>query len=199
MPPAKQYDEAYYRRWYHNSGSRIISQQERARQIAMVLAASEYVLQHKVRTVLDVGCGEALWRAVLKRMRPSLRYTGVENSDYVVRKFGRSRGIVRGSFADLAALGKRSFDLVIVSDVLHYLSNSEVRQGAPALARLTSGVAYLNYFSEEDSVEGDRKEMRLRPAAWYRRLFNSWGLQPIGLQLWTSAARFVELSEAERG
>ena len=37
--------------------------------------------------------GEGAWRVQLRRLRPRVRYVGVESSAYAVRRFGRSRGM----------------------------------------------------------------------------------------------------------
>ena len=57
------------------------------------LGVAEYFLRRKVRSVLDIGAGEGAWRAELRRLRPSIRYTGVDPSEYVVRRHGRRRNI----------------------------------------------------------------------------------------------------------
>ena len=45
------------------------------------------------KTVLDIGAGEGRWRAELRRMRPAIRYVGVDPSEYVVARHGQRRNI----------------------------------------------------------------------------------------------------------
>ena len=60
---SKQYDAAYFRRWYR--GPPATPRAELARKVAMAVAIAEFYLQRPIRSVLDVGCGEAAWRGPL--------------------------------------------------------------------------------------------------------------------------------------
>ena len=178
----KLYDCDYYRRWYHDPGTRILLRDSLERKVAVALAAAEFVLGRRVGTVLDVGCGEAPWRAVLRRMRPGLRYLGVDGSEYVVRRHGRRRGIRLARFGELASLGlKGRFDLVVCSDVHHYVPARELAPGIATLGSLTGGLAWIEVFAAEDETVGDHVEYHERPAAAYQRLLRRAKLTPIGL------------------
>jgi SAM-dependent methyltransferase len=193
----KSYDERYFRRWYR-SNSRIVTAAERSRRIEMVVAAAEYVLARSVKSVLDVGCGEAPWQPVLSRLRNSATYLGVDSSEYVVRRFGNRRGIVRGSFADIeTVVPEQAFDLVVVSDVIHYLSKGELERGLGALVERVGGVAYLDFFTSRDAVEGDLRDMKLRSPKYYLRLFRSHGLHPLGMQLYAGSETISNLAAME--
>ena len=181
----KAYDRAYFDRWYRAAKSRIEERGALRRRVGLAVALAERHLERPLRTALDVGCGEARWRAELLRLRPRLRYAGVDPSPYVVERFGRSRGIVESSFAgigDLALDGP--FDLVICADVLHYVDDTDLRRGLPALAKLVGGMAWLEALCREDDVEGDRRGLILRPAASYRRRFRRLGLVHAGSHGW---------------
>jgi SAM-dependent methyltransferase len=180
----KTYDRAYFQRWYH-SKRRVVMPADIVRRARLALAAAEYFLQRPVRSVLDVGCGEGLWRAPLRRLRPQLRWVGVDASDYVVRRFGRRRGIMRGSFAGLGRVPLRgTFDLVVCSDVLHYLTSAEILEGLPALVRRIGGIAWIDAFTSEDPMTGDRIDFVERRPASYRRMFRDAGLVGIGMNCW---------------
>mgnify|MGYP003895086717 CR=1 FL=1 len=101
MTAPKVYDEAYFRRWYHDPAQRVITPEAVARKVRLVVGIAESLLERPIRTILDVGCGEGAWRAHLRRLRPAVRYTGVESSEYAVRRFGRLRGIRHGTFGAL--------------------------------------------------------------------------------------------------
>src|SRR4051812_20906062 len=92
----KQYSREYYERWYHDPKTRITDDEETARKVHFAVAAAEYVIGEPVTSVLDVGCGEASWRGPLKQIRPQARYVGVESSEYVLKRYGKSRNIRRG-------------------------------------------------------------------------------------------------------
>ena len=170
------------------------------RRVRLALAAAEYLLERPVRTVLDVGCGEAPWRAILRRLRPRLRYTGVDSSEYAVRRFGKRRNIRFGRFGDLGTLALPGrFDLVVCSDVLHYVPTHELLPGLTALRTLLGGVAFVELFAAEDDVMGDDVEFHQRSAARYRKIFRAAGLTPIGLHCWVGPELADQLLRFERG
>lgn len=199
IPGVKKYDAQYFQRWYHNPGARVVTNAERARRVAMTVSMAEFVLERKLRSVLDVGCGEAPWQPILRRLRPGISYTGVDSSEYAVKRFGKRRGIVFGTFSGLAdAVVEKPYDLVIASDVIHYLSRSELEAGLPALARRVGALAYLDLFTSGDNVEGDLRQMKMRPARYYFRVFRKHGLVPIGLQLYCRRPLAAGLASMER-
>jgi SAM-dependent methyltransferase len=186
--PAKRYDRDYFERWYRRAASRLEPPAALRRRVAMVVAAAERWLERPIRDALDVGCGEARWRAELRRLRPRLRYVGTDPSAYVVGRYGRARGIVRGGFGDLPALELGGpFDLVICADVLHYVPDDELERGLPALARRVGGLAYLEVLTSADPVEGDRSGLRLRAPRRYAEAFGRLGLTGVGAHCWLGA------------
>ncbi len=189
MVAAKAYDRAYFDRWYRDPGVRVATPSTVARKIRLVLGIAESLLERPVRSVLDVGCGEAPWREPLRRARPSLRYVGVDSSEYVVARFGRRRGIRRGTFGALGELDLRGkFDLVVCCDVLQYVQTMELKSGLAAIAALLGGVAYLEAYTTEDDVEGDSRAWHDRSSAQYRRVFAAAGLTHVGMQCWVGTA-----------
>jgi SAM-dependent methyltransferase len=180
----KQYDQPYFDKWYRG-GARVHGEGEVQRKVALAVTTAEYFLRRKLRSVLDVGCGEGAWQPQLRHLRPRVRYLGLDSSEYAVSRFGRQRNIRRAAFDELAALRLPGrFDLVVCSDVLHYLGDDEIRCGVPELARLTEGVAYLEALTAEDDIVGDLEGLIRRPASWYRRLFRAAGLRAAGPYLW---------------
>src|SRR3546814_19559059 len=79
-------------------------------------------------------------------------------------------------------------DLLVCSDVLHYLPARELDRGLPGLAELCGGVAFLETFGREDQAEGDEPDFKQRPASFYRRLFEAAGLRMLGSPVWLSPA-----------
>jgi SAM-dependent methyltransferase len=196
-PETKRYDRAYFDRWYRGQ-TRVHAEGEVRRKVALAIALSEYFLRRPLRSVLDVGCGEGAWLPHLRTLRPRLSYTGIDPSEYVVKRYGLERNIRRAGFAELASLGiTRRFDLVICSDVLHYVPDGELRTGLPELARLVGGMAYLEILTGEDEIVGDLDGLLRRPAAFYRRLFKSHGLVQAGPFCWLSSALNEEAAELE--
>lgn len=167
---ARQYDQRYFDKWYRNPRYRVKSPDELTRQATFVLSAAEYVLGHPVRTVLDIGCGEGNWLAPLRRLRPSLRYTGVDSSEYAVRRFGSRRNIRLGTIDDLDRLRlRKDYDLILCVGMLNYLEPAELDRGLEHLYERASGLAYLEIFTSADAgVFGDTKGTRLRSPTWYQ-------------------------------
>ena len=186
-PRSKQYDRAYFDRWYREGG--IGDARRLARKVALAVAIAEHHLERPIRTVLDIGAGEAVWRAPLLKLRPGLRYLGFDSSEYAVRRYGRSRQLHLARFGDFEHLRPCApVDLLVCSDVLHYLATKELDRGLPGLAELCGGVAFLETFAREDKAVGDEHEFQQRPASFYRNRFDAVGFAQVGSHLWLSPA-----------
>lgn len=185
----KTYDRNYFDQWYRRPGEQAERRGLLARKVAMAVTVAEYHLGRPIRSVLDVGCGEGVWRAPLLKLRPKLHYLGLDSSDYAVARYGRSRNLRRVPFGQLAELRfDRSFDLLVCSDVMHYLSTKELRRGLSGFAELCHGVAFLETFCHEDATEGDEVDFQPRPAAFYRKAFAKAGFAFCGSHCWLSPA-----------
>lgn len=194
----KRYDREYFDRWYRDPRQRVGVAADLARTVQFAVAAAEQLLGHPVRTVLDVGCGEARWRAPLRRIRPGVRYLGIDSSPYVVERWGRARNIRLGGFGALERCGiEEPADLVVCADVLHYVPARELRRGLRSLAALTGGIAYLPTFTGSDAILGDRLGFQRRAPSVYRRMFRDAGLVPCGLHVYVTADRAGELAALE--
>jgi SAM-dependent methyltransferase len=182
----KHYDRAYFDKWYRDE--QINSPAEVRRKVMLAVATTEYFLQRNIRSVLDIGCGEGAWLPHLRAMRPRVRYLGLDSSAYVVRKFGRARNIRRATFGELPSLQlPSSFDLVVCSDVLHYVPDAEIKAGIREIVRLCEGAAYLEALTKEDDIIGDLEGLIARPASWYRKIFRSAGLEHVAPYTWLGA------------
>lgn len=196
---AERFDKAYFDRWYRDPRRRVLDRTEIARRAALVVAVAEYVLERRVQSALDVGCGEGNWRAPLLRMRPRMRFVGVDPSAYAVRRFGRRRNILSGKAETLDALSLRGpFDIVIASGVLNFLSIAALRRTLATLATLTEGIAFLELFTTSDDVVGDTCGWRRRPRAEYRRLLRAAGFIACGPHCYVGPSRLPTLAALER-
>ncbi len=185
----KLYGRDYFDRWYRSSEHRVGSSAALTRKVALAVATAEYYLGRPVKTVLDIGCGEAPWRAALLRLRPKLSYRGLDSSEYVVSRYGRSRNIGLARFGDLEHLRfDQSVDLLICSDVLHYVRDAELRRGLSGFAELSHGLAFIEAFSSDDAPGGDTTGFIPRTAARYRREFRRAGLIACGSHCYLSPA-----------
>ena len=178
---AKVYDRAYFDKWYRDPRHAVNSRQELERKAALAVSAAEYYLGRRIVNVLDVGCGEGVWRAPLRRLRPRVDYLGLDGSEYVVRRYGRSRNLRLARFGELEHLRfDHAFDLIVCADALHYVRAAELRRGLRGIADMLDGVAFLELFAKEDDPAGDRRGYIARPARWYLREFRAAGLVPCG-------------------
>ena len=177
----KTYDRAYFDKWYRNSEHAVGSTAALKRKVAMVVAQAEYYLGRPIRNVLDVGCGEGTWRAPLRALRPGIHYRGLDASEYVAMRYGRSRNIGLATFGQLAELRfDTRFDLIVCTDVLHYLKPAEIRAGLVGIGEMLEGIAFLEVFTTRDDVDGDREGFFARAPAWYLRAFREVGLLSCG-------------------
>lgn len=197
----KRYDRAYFDNWYRDSPQRVGSSAELKRKVAMVVSLAEYYLGRPLHNVLDVGCGEAPWRAPLRALRPKVAYRGLDASEYALARYGRARNIGRAQFGQLAELRfEHRFDLIVCSDVLHYLCAAEIKRGLTGFDELLEGLAFLEVYTGRDNAEGDRDGFIARTPAWYRRTFADAGLMSCGSYGWLSPrlARSVAALEIVR-
>ena len=193
------YDRAYFDRWYRAPGTRVFTPAEVERRVRFAIGAAELVNERPVRRVLDVCCGEGQWQPIVRRLRPRASWLGIDASDYAVARFGRRRNVRHGRFGELGALGLRgTFDLVVCSGALYYISTPELRAGLRAVRGLLDGVAFLEIFTGRDDVVGQVRDMRRRSAAEYERMMRDAGLAHLGLHCWVPAERARELTEFER-
>lgn len=185
---SKQYDQAYFDRWYRARG--IGDARRLARKVALAVAVAEHQLERPLRSVLDVGCGEGVWRAPLRKLRPKAQYLGFDASDYAIARYGARRNLHLARFGDFATLRPCApVDLLVCSDVLHYLPTRELDRGLPGLAALCGGIAFLETFTREDAVEGDQHGFQRRPARFYRERLQALGFTPLGSHCWLSPLR----------
>jgi SAM-dependent methyltransferase len=194
---SKTYDQAYFQRWYQpdqtGGAARL------ARKVALAVASAEYYLERPIRSVLDIGAGEGAWRAPLLKLRPRVQYMGFDSSGYAVQRFGRTRNLHPARVGDFAWLRPCApVDLLVCSDVMHYVPTRELRPALAGFAELTAGVAFLEAFTAEDEFDGDHEGFQARPAAWYRRHLAAEGFTALGSHCWLSPALKGHAAALER-
>jgi SAM-dependent methyltransferase len=192
-----RFDRQYFERWYRDEG--FGSPARLRRKVDYALAATEYLLERPVRSVLDVGCGEGDWALELRRRRPNARYLGVDPSEYVIERFGRSRHLVLGGLGDLGRLDLQGpHDLVVCSDVIAYVPAPELQHGLRAIEAVLVGSAFIEVFTAGDEFEGDLDGYLRRSPATYERWFAAAGLQRVGPHLYAGNRLLPQLATFER-
>lgn len=196
---SKRYDQDYFERWYRDPRHRVKSPLVLERKVAMTVAMAEYYLGHPLRSAIDIGCGEAPWRGFLKRLRPRLQYLGLDSSEYVVERYGLARDIRLCRFGDLEHQRfDREFDLLVCSDVMHYLPTRELLRGLAGFSELCpGGFAFLELMCRGDEFVGDREGFVARPATFYRKAFAEAGFSACGSHGYLSRPLREEASALE--
>jgi len=162
-----RFDAGFYRRFYLDPRTRVVTRAEMARRADLIAAFIRHG-KYPVRRILDVGCGLGLMRAPLLRPFPRASYTGVEASAYLCERHGWEQG----SAATFTS--RRPFDLVVCYDVLQYLATREAAAALRNLGQLCRGVLHFGVLTTEDwELYCDRgstdRNVHIRPGSWYRR------------------------------
>ncbi len=163
------FDGDFFRRFYENPRTAVISEDEVNRLARFVVAYLDHLCV-PVRSALDVGCGVGRWKGALQRLNKNIEYTGIDVADYVCEKYGWTQASI-ATYAPAA-----THDLIVCQDVLHYLTDGETRDGMENIARMCSGALYLDVMTKEDQDAGlydtERTDprMRVRSVTWYREL-----------------------------
>lgn len=195
----KTYDRHYFDHWYRQPAQRVSGRQVLERKVRLALSAAEYYLGRPLRSVLDVGCGEGVWRAPLLKLRPALHYRGLDPSEYAIARYGARRNLQLVRFGQLEHLRfGPPVDLLVCSDVMHYVPTAELKRGLSGLGELCAGLAFLEVFAREDDPDGDREGFIGRRASWYRKAFADAGFASVGSHCWLSPALRDEAAALER-
>jgi SAM-dependent methyltransferase len=206
----KTYDRSYFDRWYRDPAQAVILGGHLARRVRLAVAAAEYVLERDVESVLDIGCGEAPWRVLLRKLRPKARYVGIDPSPYVVARYGKTRGVVQGGVGDLGSatlsrglLAKGApppVDQIVCEDVHPNVDTPDLTKGLKVIGRwVGGGLAFLEFFTKDDDTEGDTEDFRKRPRATYARLLRAAGLTHLGLHCYVGRDVGRAIMDFERG
>ncbi len=175
------FDEAYYRRFYHDPRTAVTSRAQMRDRAALIAASVRYV-GLPVRRILDAGCGVGLLRAPLLRHLPRAQYTGLETSEYLCQRYGWQQGT-------LQTLGTRiRHELVVCYDVLQYLKKDEALLAMAKLGVVCRGALYFGALTSGDwrnNCDQSRTDRvpGLRSASWYRRELAR-SFRPLGCGMW---------------
>ena len=96
--PANNFSAAYFRKFYLNAATRVVTAAEMRSRAALIASALRQC-QIPVRRILDAGCGIGLLQKPFKEFLPRASYVGLEASEYLCGRFGWTSG----SIVDFAA------------------------------------------------------------------------------------------------
>lgn len=197
--PGKVYDQAYFDRWYREPATRVKHSGTMARKVAMVVAVAEHYLERPIRSVLDVGCGEGVFGEALAALRPNCHYLGLDSSAYAVGRFGLKRNLRLLDFAELAHQRfDRSYDVLVCTDVMHYLPTKVLVSGLSGFDELCHGIGFFEVFCRGDEFIGDLDGFIHRSAGWYRSTFLAAGFEPLGTHFYLSPSLHGAATRLER-
>jgi SAM-dependent methyltransferase len=176
-----RFGSEYFHKFYLSPATRVVTPREmRAR--ALTIAAALVQADIRVRSILDAGCGIGLLKSPFAEVLPRARYTGLDASEYLSRRYGW----ILGSIADYVP--RRPSDLVICYDVLQYLDDRDASRAIANFARMTRAGLYVSALTREDWRENCDQQrtdsaVHLRPGDWYRRRLRR-NFRYLGFGLW---------------
>jgi SAM-dependent methyltransferase len=171
----------FFQRFYFNPATRVASAAEMRDRAALILAALRHA-KIPVRRILDAGCGVGLLRRPFARLAPRVSYTGLEDSEYLCKRYDWTRG----SLVDFKA--RAPFDLVVCYDVMQYLGDRDAARALANLASLSRAAVYFSALTREDWRNNcDRgrtdRSVNLRTGAWYAKRLRR-NFRYLGFGLW---------------
>jgi trans-aconitate methyltransferase len=191
---AERFDAAYYRRFY---GPRPVHNRKHIAQLADGVIALASWWRIPIRSVLDVGAGKGYWRDGLAAAHPTVKYHGVDVSEYACRRY-------QHELADIAAWKpRRKYDLVVCQSVLQYLGDSDAAAAIGTLQDACRGLLLFDAptVADRETVidpESTDLDVHWRTGDWYRKRLTV-GFTEIGGGIWLSRecpVAFYELEHA---
>jgi SAM-dependent methyltransferase len=188
---AERFDAAYYGRFYGRSPVHDRRQIAHLGQAVMSFARWWRI---PVRSVLDVGAGKGYWRQWLADVHPTVKYHGIDASEYACHRFHHEQ-------ADIATWRPpRKYDLVVCQSMLQYLGDEDASKAIETLGRACRGLLLFDTptISDRDNVIDPAStdlDVHWRKGSWYRKRLTV-AFTEIGAGLWLSReckAVFFEL------
>jgi SAM-dependent methyltransferase len=204
-----RYNASYYAYWYHNERTRVVSPQI-TRSRALAAAVIDHAISGKyAESVLDLGCGEGHWYGALREILEldDLRYVGVDASQYAADSWEHPVPMFHEEMHKLPEavvqrlLVEGKFDMIVISDVLQYLTNDEMAATLRTAKRLLNTLGSLSAYMlvPADVAVGDVSTMPPRTEAEARELFLNAGFFPVGLYTYVHAEDASRLPGGARG
>ena len=181
MTRENHFDAAYYRRYYKDPATAVVTPAMQRNEVAFVIAFCRHI-ELEIKRFSDVGAGTGWWaKEFAKRYRECHHIETFDASESACRLYGHRR-------VELQNLGGRESDLVVCRDVLRYLADADAEKGIRRLARKCRGVLYVHVITSDDEIDEDGSDMTgfFRSTAWYRRRLIAQGFIDCGMGLFVS-------------
>ncbi len=188
-----RFDAAYYRRFY---GRKPVHTRQQIGHLAEGVISLASWWRIRIRSVLDVGAGRGYWRDWLAEAHPTVRYHGIDASEYACRRFGHE-------LADIAVWNPRGkHDLVVCQSVLQYAGDTDATKAIGTLAAACRGLLLFEAptIADRDAVIDQSStdlDVHWRSGDWYRRRLTR-GFTEIGGAMWLSRECTTALYELEQ-
>jgi SAM-dependent methyltransferase len=176
-----QFDADYYRRFYANPSTAVVTKAAARAEVKFVLAFCGHI-GVEIRRFADVGAGTGWWAREFSRQYPRCNHVETyDASPDAVRLYGHKQ-------LSIEKLGGRPADLVVCRDVLRYVPDAAAAAAIRRLAKKCRGVLYLHVITREDEVDEAASDMTgyFRPARWYLTRLAAAGFRNAGMGLFVS-------------
>lgn len=171
----------YYRRYYENRSTTVVTPAQRRAEVRFVLAFCEHI-GVEMRRFADVGAGTGWWAKEFTRQYPRCREIETyDSSADAARLYGHR-------LVSIEQLGGRPADLVVCRDVLRYVPDAPAKEAIARLAKKCRGVLYVHVVTREDEVDEEASDMSgyFRSARWYLKRLKAAGFRNAGMGLFVS-------------
>ncbi len=189
---AQRFDAAYYRRFY---GRRPVHDRRHIARLGEGVISLASWWRIPIRSVLDVGAGKGYWRDWLAQTHPTVKYHGIDASEYACRRYHHE-------LADIAEWQpRRRYDLVVCQSVIQYLTDKGAVKAIGTLGNACRGLLLFDTptVADRETVidpSSTDLDVRWRTGNWYRRRLTV-GFTEIGGGLWLSRDCHVPFFELE--
>lgn len=177
----EHFDADYYRRFYLDSRTAVITPEAQRNEVAFVIAFCNHI-GRDIRRFSDVGAGTGWWAKEFARRYPTCRHIEtLDASEDACRLYGHRK-------VEAQKLGGRESDLVVCRDVLRYVADSDAEEAIRRLARKCRGVLYIHVITSDDAIDEEASDMAgfFRSSAWYKRRLRDVGFRDCGMGLFVS-------------
>ena len=169
MDAARRFDEAYYRKFYEDPETRVVTPEEHSH-LAQYVFSFAHWNGIEIESALDIGAGVGLWERWLKEHAPGVEYKGTEVSQAMCDRHGYEH-------RDIARWRDRiRYDLVICQGVLQYLPDPDIAPAVANLASMAQGLVFIEVMTRADlrsRVDKARTDtdVFVRNGSYYRGIF----------------------------
>jgi trans-aconitate methyltransferase len=189
----ERFDADYYRRFY---GRRPVHNRRQIAYLGEGVTSLAAWWRIPIRSVLDVGAGKGYWRDWLAETHPTVKYHGIDASEYACQRFHHQ-------LADIAVwTPRRKFDLVVCQSVLQYLDDTDAAKAIETLALACRGLLLFDAPTIDDrdavlDLSNTDLDVHWRTGDWYRERLTV-GFMEIGGGMWLSRGSTALFCELER-